>query len=135
MSRIRFGGFPLGVQIMVRESSRLACMAGPAREPVVLIGSGAVVFAKADDGSHLVLDCPVLLEGDSSQSYSHFVQCLELSVCKMSGFSWSGPNIIGKQFYCDNSDFSQPSGTAPSGYTVGIPGTGHDNPDSRCKVR
>src|SRR5262245_56237215 len=132
IDRIRFSGFPFGVHILVRESSRLACQPGPSGEPILVTGAAAI-FAAARFGSHLTLNCPVALEGED-QSYTHFVECSVLSVCLASGLSWTGHSITGKQFNCDNSDLTQPSGVPPQGYVRSIPGSGFDNPDSRCRI-
>jgi hypothetical protein len=134
VDRVRFSGFPLGTHIVVRESSRLACKPGPNGEPIVL-GGGASMFAAVNDGSHLYLDCPVLFQGSTAQTYSYFIRCAELSVCKTSGLAWTGPNITGKQFYCDSSYVTQPGGNPPTGYSKGIPGNGFDDADSRCTIR
>ena len=134
IDRVRFSGFPQGHQIAISESSRLSCLHGPNGEPVVVTG-GSHTFAAAAGGSHLYLNCPISFEGTSNQAFSYFTQCTELSVCKYSELSWTGPSITGKQLNCDNSDITLPSGTPPAGFTASIPGTGVDNPDSRCKIR
>jgi hypothetical protein len=134
IERVRFSGFPQGLHIALSESSRLSCIHGPNGEPVVVTG-GADTFAAATGGSHLYLNCPVSFEGTSGQSFSYFTQCTELSVCKYHGLSWKGANIAGKQMNCDNSDVTLPNGVPPTGFTASIPGTGVDNPDSRCKIR
>jgi hypothetical protein len=130
--RLRFSGFPEGNYFSAVEGSTLSCVPGPNGEPIVLTGS-ASTFASASDGSHLKVNCPVSFQ--SSQTYTHFISCTELSVCKATGLAWAGLSITGKQYNCDNSDFTQPSGSPPTGYTKSIPGTGFDDPDLRCKLR
>ena len=134
IQRVRFSGFPQGLHIALSESSRLSCVPGPNQEPVVVTG-GSHTFAAAGGGSHLYLNCPISFEGTSAQAFSYFTQCSELSICKYTGLSWTGPSITGRQLNCDNSDVTLPNGTPPADFTASIPGTGIDNSDSRCKIR
>src|SRR5262245_17714788 len=130
--RLRFSGFPLVQNIIVGDSSTLTCAPGPNGEPVVVTGS-STVFISISRGSRLNLNCPIFFEDQSA--FSYFMQCIQLSICDLSQFSWAGSKITGKQFYCDNSDLTQPIGAPPAGYIRSIPGDGFDNPESRCRLR
>src|ERR1043166_1727432 len=87
--RIRFSGFPKGGDFSAFEASKLSCVWGANGEPIVLTGSGASTFGAASGGSHLYLNCPVSFEGETGQTYSYFVQCMELSVCKTNNISYA----------------------------------------------
>jgi len=135
IDRIRFGAFPNGQNIALSEDSKLSCLPGPSVEPVILTGSGSATFAVASGGSKLYLNCPISFEGDDPQTFTYFTQCVELSICNYTGLAWRGPDIIGKQFNCDNSDLTKPSGQPPLGYSKSIPGDGFDDLKSRCRLR
>ena len=128
ISQIRFGGFPSGVHISMQERSKLSCLPGPNGEPIIVTGSGADVFAAANQQTQLFLNCPISFEGSTGQTYIYFTQCEKLSLCEYTGLAWTGLDVTGKQFYCDNSDLTQPAGSPPSGYFKSF-WKGYDNAD------
>jgi hypothetical protein len=87
IDRIRFSGFPAGQNIALSETAKLTCVPGPKGEPIILTGGGSDTFAVSSGGSSLYLNCPISLEGASSQTFRYFTQCTELSVCKFTGLS------------------------------------------------